>query len=147
MPQKPAEQSMVVVKANPKQGRATMDGDFSYPQSSYLLEYMMVTNRTLFQEDRVFKFHVNAHHLKQVIVECMIPMFKHRQLLSSMHIFAYHVSHFLLGVALITPHLNSMSSIWHTFAYNIDLQAHALINRYPLWSGGVHLAARDSEYC
>jgi len=49
VPQKPAEQSMVVVKASPKQGRATMDSDFSYPQSSYLLKYMMVTNRTLFR--------------------------------------------------------------------------------------------------
>jgi len=41
--------------------------------------------------DRVFGFHLNARHLKLVIAECMISTFKHRQLLSSMCIFAYHV--------------------------------------------------------
>jgi len=41
VPHKPAEQSMVVMKANPKQGRATAKSDFSYLRSSYLLEYMI----------------------------------------------------------------------------------------------------------
>jgi len=77
VPQKPAEQLMVVVKANPKQGRATAESDFSYLWSSYLLEYMMAANHALFEEDRVFGFHVNARHLKQVIAECMISTFKH----------------------------------------------------------------------
>jgi len=40
--------------------------------TSYLLEHMMATNHTLFEEDRVFGFHVKAYHLKQVITECMI---------------------------------------------------------------------------
>ena len=60
---------MVVVKANPKQGRATAESDFSYLRRSYLLEYMMATNRTLFVEDRVFEFYVNVRHLKQVIAK------------------------------------------------------------------------------
>jgi len=38
---------MVVVKANPKQGRATAESDLSYLQSSYLLKYMMAANRAL----------------------------------------------------------------------------------------------------
>jgi len=48
VPQKPAEQSMVIVKANLKQGRATTESDFSYLWSSYLLEYMMAENHALF---------------------------------------------------------------------------------------------------
>jgi len=51
VPQKPAEQLMVVVKVNPKQGRATAKSDFSYLQSLYLLEYMIATNHALFVED------------------------------------------------------------------------------------------------
>jgi len=43
---------------------------------------MMATNHTIFEEDRVFGFQFNAHHLKQVIAECMISMFIHWQLLS-----------------------------------------------------------------
>jgi len=39
---------MVVVKANPKQGRATAKSDFSYLWSSYLLQYM---NHDPFVED------------------------------------------------------------------------------------------------
>ena len=58
------------MKANPKQGSATTESDFSYQWSSYLLEYMMATNHTLFKEDRLFRFHINARHLKQVITEC-----------------------------------------------------------------------------
>jgi len=84
VPQKPAEQWMVVMKANPKQGRATAKSNFSYRQSLYLLEYMIAANHTPF-------------------VECMISTFKHQKLLSSMHIFEYHMQHFLLGVALMTP--------------------------------------------
>jgi len=63
---------MVVMKANPKQGRASAESDFSYLWSSYLLEYMMAVNHTPFEENRVFGFHVNASHPKQVIAECMI---------------------------------------------------------------------------
>ena len=66
---------MVIVEANLKQGRATAN-DFSFLQSSYLLEYMMAVNQGLFEEDRDFQFQVNACHLKQVIAECMISMFK-----------------------------------------------------------------------
>jgi len=50
---------------NPKQGRATAVSDFSYLQSSYLLEYMMTVNHVLFEEDRVFGFHVNARILNR----------------------------------------------------------------------------------
>jgi len=82
---------MVVMKANPKQGRATAGSDFSYLWSSHLLEYMMVANHALFEEDKVLGFHINARHLKQVITECMISMFKHRQLRTSPPIFAYHM--------------------------------------------------------
>jgi len=102
VPQNSAEQLIVIMKANPKQARTTVWSNFSYLRSSYLLEYMMAVNHTLFEEDGVFRFHVNARHLKLVIAECMISMFKHRQLLSSTHVFAYHVQHFLL-VASITP--------------------------------------------
>jgi len=42
---------MVVMKANPKQGRATAKSDFSYLRSSYLLEYMIATNHPPFVED------------------------------------------------------------------------------------------------
>jgi len=49
----------------------------------------MAANHTLFEEDKVFGFHINAHHLKQIIAECIISTFKHRQLLSSTHIFTY----------------------------------------------------------
>ena len=45
------KQSTVVGKANPKQGRATAESEFSYLRSSYLLEYMMAVNHTLFEED------------------------------------------------------------------------------------------------
>jgi len=79
---------MVVMKANPKQGRATAESYFSYPWSSYLL---MAANHTLFYGDRVFGFHLNARHHKLVIAECSISMFKHQQLLSSVCIFVYHV--------------------------------------------------------
>ena len=57
-----------------------------HPSSSYHLEYMMATNNTLFEKDKVFGFCINARHLKQVIAECVISTFKHRQLPSSMHI-------------------------------------------------------------
>jgi len=67
--QKPAQQSMVVMKANPKQGRATAESDFSYLRSSYLLEYMMAANHAHFEEDGVFGFHINVRYLKQVIAE------------------------------------------------------------------------------
>jgi len=50
---------------NPKQGRATAVSDFSYLQSSYLLEYMMTVNHVPFEEDRVFRFHVNARILNR----------------------------------------------------------------------------------
>ena len=79
---------MVIMKANTKQGRATAEIDFLYLQSSYLLEYMMTMNHALFED---FGFHFNARHLKQMITKCMISTFKHRQLRSSTHIFAYHV--------------------------------------------------------
>jgi len=82
---------MVVMKANPKQGRATAENDLSYLRSSYLLGYMMAVNHAFFEGDRVFGFYVNACHLKQVITECVISTFKYRQFLSSMHIFAYYV--------------------------------------------------------
>jgi len=62
-------------EANPKQRRATAKSDFSYLQSSYLLEYMMAMNHAYFEEDRVFGFHVNALHLKQVIAECMHDLY------------------------------------------------------------------------
>ena len=51
VPQKPAEQLMVVVKANPKQGRATAKSYFSYLRSSYLLVYMIDMNHAPFVED------------------------------------------------------------------------------------------------
>ena len=79
---------MVVVKANPKQGKATAESYFSYPWSSYLL---MAANHALFYGDRVFGFHLNARHLKLVIAEYLISTFKHQQLLSSVCIFMYHV--------------------------------------------------------
>ena len=83
---------MVIVKANPKLGRATTVSDFSYLRSSYLLDYMMATaNHTIFEKNRVFRFHVIACHLKQVITECMISMFKNRQLLLSTHTIVYHM--------------------------------------------------------
>ena len=85
---------MVIMKANPKQGRATAENYFSYLWSSFLL---MATNHALFYGDRVFGFHLNAHPLKLVITECMISTFKHRQLLSSVCIFAY-VPHVALPV-------------------------------------------------
>jgi len=68
--------------------RDTAESDFSYLRSSYLLEYI---NHAHFEEERVLRFHGNAHYLKQVIAECIIPMFKHQQLLSSMHIFVYYM--------------------------------------------------------
>jgi len=74
--QNPAEQSMVAVKANPKQGKATAESDFSYLRSLYLLEYMMAMNHVLVEEDRAFGFHINAHHFKQVIAECTTSTFK-----------------------------------------------------------------------
>jgi len=49
---------MVIVKANSKQGRATVESDFSYLQSSYLLEYIIVANHALFEDDRVFGIHI-----------------------------------------------------------------------------------------
>jgi len=97
VPQKPAEQLVVIVKENPKQGRATAESDFSYLWSSYLLEYIMVMNHTHFEEDRVFGFQVNALHFKQVITECMISTFKHRQLLSSKQILCTTCSTFPVG--------------------------------------------------
>ena len=42
---------MVVMKANPKQGRATAKSDFSYLWSLYLLEYMIAANHAPFVED------------------------------------------------------------------------------------------------
>jgi len=45
---------MVIVKANPKQGRAIAESDFSYLWSSYLLEYMMAANHALFEEDSLW---------------------------------------------------------------------------------------------
>jgi len=48
---KPAEQWMVIMKANPKQGRATAKSDFSNLRSLYLLEYMIATNHAPFVED------------------------------------------------------------------------------------------------
>jgi len=42
VPQKPAERSMVVMKVNPKQGRATLDRNISFLCSSYLLVYTAV---------------------------------------------------------------------------------------------------------
>jgi len=104
-------------EANPKQRIATAESDFSYLQSSKLLEYMMAMNHALFEGDRVFAFQINASHLKQEIAEW--------QLLSSVHIYAYHLLYFLLGVAIITPHLKRMSSI----RCMSDLQVHALINQ------------------
>jgi len=38
---------------------------------------MKAANHALFEEDRVFGFHVNVRHLKQVIAECMTSTFKH----------------------------------------------------------------------
>jgi len=38
---------------------------------------MMAKNHAVFEEGRIFEFHSN---------ECMISMFKHQQLLSSMHV-------------------------------------------------------------
>jgi len=52
---------------------------------------MMAANHALLEDDRIFGFHVNAHYLKKVITECIISMFNHQQLLSSVPIFAYHV--------------------------------------------------------
>ena len=86
--QNSAEQLMVIMKANPKQGRTTAESDFSYLQSSYLLESMLAVKHALFEEDVVFEFHINAC---QVIAECMISTFKHWQLLSSTHFYAYQV--------------------------------------------------------
>jgi len=60
--QKPAEQLMVIMKANTMQGRATAEIDFFYLQSSYLLEYMMTMNHALFKD---FGFHFNARHLNR----------------------------------------------------------------------------------
>jgi len=51
VPQKPAQQSIVVVKANSKQGRATARSDFSYLRSLYLLEYMIAVNHAPFVKD------------------------------------------------------------------------------------------------
>ena len=78
---------MVIVKANPKQRRATVaaESDFSYLQAHFLFAWLMAANHTLFEKDRVFGFHISTHHLKQVITECMISTFKHWQL----HIFTY----------------------------------------------------------
>jgi len=48
---------MVIVKANPKQGRAIAESDFSYLWSSHLLnpiEYMMAANHALFEEDSLW---------------------------------------------------------------------------------------------
>jgi len=42
---------MVIMKANPKQGRATAESDFSYLRSLYLLEYMIAMNHAPFVED------------------------------------------------------------------------------------------------
>jgi len=42
---------MVVVKANPKEGRVTAKSDFYYLQSLYLLEYMIAVNHARFVED------------------------------------------------------------------------------------------------
>ena len=61
---------MVVVKANPKQGRATAESNFSYLWSPYFLEYMMAANHALFEKERVFGFHVN------LTISNMISMFK-----------------------------------------------------------------------
>lgn len=45
----------------------------------------MDASHTLFAEDGIFEFHVNARHLKEVIAECL------NMAVAVTHIFTYHM--------------------------------------------------------
>ena len=49
--------------------------NFFYPWSTYIFEYMMTANHTLFEKEGVFEFHVSTCHLEQLVAVDMFTLY------------------------------------------------------------------------